>query len=229
MTRRFAAILLATLAAAAAPTPALAGGGGGDIAATRSYLQADYALARTMNSYIEFGQKAIRNLTSTVTRQCPNAVAGSPEDHDSELLSEEVVGALTVAGYHEAAPVIVTFARAVHGLRWSNPALTRKVQTSATRLRGVSSLPAPDLCADVRAWAASGFQTLSAGTTGFDRSYLAVNFEAEEVPWRLLAPFDHSEALTVQRIKQAEARLANVEAEDVKYYSRILDALGLQP
>jgi hypothetical protein len=228
MAKRSTAILVATLALTAT-SPATALAGSGDTAATRRYLQADYALARAASANIWAGQTAIRNLTSAVTGQCPNAVAGSPQDHNSEQLSEEVVGALTVAGFRPGAHAIAGFARAVHGLRWSNSALTRKVQTSATRLRGLSTLPMPDLCGDVRAWAASGFHTLSTATVGFDRRYFAVNFEAEEVPWRLLAPLDGAEALTVQRIKRIESRLADVEAEDVKYWSRILDGLGLKP
>jgi hypothetical protein len=226
--KRSAAILVAVLAlVATAPVTALAGGG--DVAATRRFLQADYALTRAASANVGTGQTAIRNLTGAVTGQCPKAVAGSPQNHDSELLSEEVVGALSVAAFHPDAQAIAGYAQAVHGLHWSSSALTRRVQTSATRLRGLSTLPMPDLCGDVQAWAASGFHTLSPSTMGFDRHYFAVNIEAEEVPWRLLAPFDRGEAPTVRHIRALEARLADVEAGDVKYWSRILNGLGLNP
>jgi hypothetical protein len=227
VTKRSPSLVATVALAATAPATALAGSG--DIAATSRYLQADYALAHAANANVGVGQTAIRHLASSVAGQCPKAVAGSPQNHDSELLSEEVVGALSVVAFRPDAHAIAGYARTVHGLHWSNSALTRKVQTSATRLRGLSTLPVPDLCGDLRAWAASGFQTLSAGTTGFDRSYFAVDIEAEEIPWRLLAPFDRGEAPTIRAIKRIEAHLADVEAGDVKYWSRILDGLGLSP
>ncbi len=56
------------------------------------------------------------------------------------------------------------------------------MRTFATKLEGLSTLAIPNLCGDIEGWVASGYTTLPASTTQFNRSYSAVDPEAEEVP-----------------------------------------------
>jgi hypothetical protein len=225
---RLAPLLLASMALAAAPPVALASSG--NAAATRAYIQANYALVRVARSNLAAARAAIKGLAVQLAGQCPLAAVGSPENYDSEQLSNEVVGALTVDAYHPDAAAMVTFAKAVKGLHWSNPKLTRAVKVYATQLEGLSTLGMPEVCGDVKAWAATGYQTLPASSVQFDKRYYAADFEAEAVPLRLLAPYESaSTASLLHRTKRLEAPLAEAEADAVADYTKILDALKLNP
>jgi hypothetical protein len=246
---RPASILLAALALAVTPSAALAKprhavakpghalatprhvvATRADVAATRSYIRANYDLIRTARSNLSVGVTALKGLVSQVAGECPLAAAESPQNHDSEQLSNEVVGAMTVVIYRPDAAAIHTFARAVAGLHWSNRKLTRIVKKYAAQLLGLAALATPDVCGDVRAWAASRYQTLAPSTVQFDTSYYADDIEAEEVPLRLLAPYESAAVSSlVHRTKRLEAPLAEVEAHGVYYYTRILNTLGLNP
>jgi hypothetical protein len=219
-------LLLAVLALAAAPPAALANSG--NAAATRAYIKANYALVRAARSNLAAGNAALKSLVRQITGECPLAAAESPENHDAEQLSNEVAGAMTVVVYRPDAAAVAVFARAVRGLRWSNRALTRTVKTYTAQLKGLATLATPDVCGDVKAWAASGYQALPASTLQFDQRYYAVDVEAEEVSLRLLAPYESAgEASLVRRTKQLEAPLAEAEANAVADYTQILDALKL--
>jgi hypothetical protein len=223
------AALLFALAAAPSASPAAPRASPGDVAVTGAYIRADYAVLHATTAKLSAAKAAIVGLADRIVGECPKAAVGSPQNRDSEQLSDELVGALAVATYHTAAGPIAAFAHAVKGLHWSNPKLTRAVRSSATKLRALSTLPVPDLCGDVRAWAASSYQTLSAGTVGFDKSYFAVELEAGEVPLRLLVPSERgSDTSLVRRIERFEGRLGDFEANVVKYYVQVLDGLELQ-
>jgi hypothetical protein len=225
---RSATILLACLAFGTVAPAALAKSG--DAAATKAYIQANYTLVLAARSHLATGQAAIRSLAGQVTSACPLAAVDSPQNYDSEQLSNEVVGAITIAGYHPDAAAMLAFARAITGLHWSNHTLTRMVRTYATKMRGFAALTMPDVCSDVMAWNATGYQTLPASAVQFDQHFYAVDIEAEEVSLRLLAPYENaSEASLVHRTKQLEAPLAEVEAGAVKQYTQILDSLKLNP
>jgi hypothetical protein len=232
---RFAAALLAALALALAPSTALAGWARHatatrtrDALATRTYLRANYALVRAARANLAAGEAALRGLVRQITGECPRAAARSPQNHDSEQLSDEIVGTMTLLVYHPDAGAMTAFAHAVRGLRWSNHALTRAVRTYAAQLRGLTTLALPNVCADVRAWAAGGYGALPASTVQFDQSYEADDIEAEQVHLRLFAAYEsRHEASLVRRTRRLEAPLAQAEANAVEEYTQILDALGL--
>jgi hypothetical protein len=232
---RPASILLAALVLAAAPSAALAkpahtNATRADVAATRAYVQANYDLVRAARSNLSVEVGALKSLVSQITGECPLAAAESPQNHDSEQLSNEVVGAMTVVIYRPDAAAIRRFARSVAGLHWSDRKLTRIVRTYATQLQGLSALATPDVCGDVKAWVASGYQTLAPSTVQFNTSYYADDIEAEEVPLRLLAPYESAAVSSlVHRTKRLEAPLAEVEAHGVYYYTKILNTLKLNP
>jgi hypothetical protein len=123
---------------------------------------------------------------------------------------------------------MVAFAHTIRGLHWSNHKLTRMVDAYATKLEGFATLAAPGICADVKAWAATGYATLPASTVAFDKGFYAYDIEAEEVSLRLLRPYESAtEASLLRRTESLEAPLAEFEAEAVSDYSEILDSLKL--
>jgi hypothetical protein len=77
------AVMLAPTTALAAPS---------DIAATRAYVQANYRLVQAAVSKIGPIEATLRGVLSKVRRECPMAAAGSPQDPNSEQLSNEVIG-----------------------------------------------------------------------------------------------------------------------------------------
>jgi hypothetical protein len=208
------------------PAPALAHSP--NAAATRAYIKANYTLVLAARANLADDKVAIKSLATTVAGECPLAAADSPQNHQSEQLSNEVVGALEVAAYQPDQSAMLAFAHAVRALRWSKPALTRAVDAYATKMEKFPTLAPPDICADVRAWAASGYRTVPAGTASFDEGFYAYDIEAEEVPLRLLRPYESAtEASLLHRTHRLEAPLAEFEASAVYDYSEILDSLKL--
>ncbi len=226
--RSLGVALFAVLALALAPGAAFAGSG--DAAATQALARATDTLVRAANPDVSKGLAAVKHYAGQLTAQCPRAAVGSPQNGDSEQLDDEVIGALTIAGYSTAARPIAAFARAVRGLSWSNHRLTRAVKTFATKLRELSTLALPNVCGDIQAWTATGFKTLPAGTVPFVRHYLAVTPEAEEVPLmiRLLSPYaTPSDFPILRRVEHLETRLGEAEAAAVEIYSHLIIALEL--
>ena len=231
-------ILAASLTLAVAPAPALAKAAPkpatkprkSDIAATQAYIAADYALVQTARTNMLTGEAALEELRSKISAECPMAAASSPENEAAEKLSNEVVGTMGVAFIRSDTQAVAGFVGAVSHLHWSNPKLTRKATTYAAKLKVLATLAAPDLCGDVRAWAASGYRTLAPGTVQFDQTYSAHDVGIGEVPAHLLTPYeDRAERVTLQRTAQFENELVDAEARAVEPWSKILDALNLQP
>jgi hypothetical protein len=217
-----ATVTVALLAAAAASaTPR-------DIAATHTYIQANYALARAVDARIASTQADIMNRTEQFGRECPNAGAGSPQDEEAQKLSYEAAGALWSVSFGANAGPVRAFARAVKPLRWSSPRLTRIAQSYARSLLGLATLKTPDLCSDVRAWSGSGFHTVPASTLRFDGRVEAL--EPHAIPPRLLAPYEGSGdrgalARTTHLESQLEANEFEVGFDD---WTSLLNLVGLK-
>ncbi|HWX46045.1 MAG TPA: hypothetical protein VNY52_12080 [Solirubrobacteraceae bacterium] len=227
---RSVVLAFAGLALAVAPPAAFAKSG--DVAATQALARATDTLVRAASPDVNRALATVRSFTNQIAAQCPQAAAGSPQDHNSEQLSNEVVGAMTAVGYRTAATPIAAFARAVRGLRWSNHRLTRAVRTFASKLVGLSTLATPNLCGDIEGWVAGGYATLPASTVQFDRHYVTVEPEAEESPLilRLAAPYTTPADLPIlHRVEHLEAQLAEAEAHAVAYYVHVMNALALNP
>jgi hypothetical protein len=184
MLRRLA-ILLAALALGLAPARALAAPV--DVASTHAYLVAGYAALHATVTTWSAIQTSIHKLNRRFAAECPNVGAGSPQNEESQKMSNEVAGALWATGYHTDAKIARTFVRAVQPLRWSNPAITRIARKFTKGLLEMVALQVPDLCGDVRAWSATGFATIPARTLAYDRHVEAI--EVKEIPPRLLRPY----------------------------------------
>jgi hypothetical protein len=227
-------ILAAVLVAAVAPAAALAGKGshtkGQNVATTKAYIRADYTLAHTARINMQTGEAALESLQRTLSTECPMAAAASPENEAAAALSNEVIGAMSVVFIRADVQVVAAFAETVAHLHWSNRKLTRKVKAYAAKFKTLAALEMPDVCGDVRAWAASGYRTLPASTTAFDQRVSANNVGIGEVPAHLLAPYeDPSERGVLALTRQFESELVDAEARAVAQWSKILNALELQP
>lgn len=230
MGRPSISILALLLALAMAPTTALAGPKARNIAATKAYIQADYALVHTARINMKTGEAALEELQSKLGAECPMAAAASPENEAAEHLSNEVIGAMSTAFIRADVQAVGDFATAVGPLHWSNQELTRKASSYAAKLKALTVLEMPNVCGDVKAWAGSGYRTLPASTTQFDQQFSSEDVGIGEVPARLLAPYEnHSERVVLQHTSQFEEELVDAEARAVEPWGKILDALDLQP
>jgi hypothetical protein len=178
-------ILAAVLAVGLSPSGAAAAPE--DVASTHAYMVAAYtALHATVTKWSSV-EADIHKLDLKFQGECFHVGAGSPQSDEEQKLSYEVAGALWATGYHTEAHVVETFTKAVNRLKWSNPAITRAARGFAKGLREMAALPIPDLCGDVRSWAAGGFKAVSANTEKYVRRVEAI--EVKEIPRHLLAPY----------------------------------------
>jgi hypothetical protein len=229
MTKRAISLLAAALVlVATTAAPALADRS--DAAATRAYIQADYALVHTAKVNLATSEAALQKLRRRIAAECPKAAAGSPQDTDSEQLSNELVGAMTIVAIGPDARAVAAFARTVDRLHWSNAALTRKVHSYAAQLKTLSMLATPDVCGDVKAWAAGHYQALPASTVSFDSRYYKVEVAVGEVPAKLLAPSEQpDERLVLAHAERIEGQLSEAEANAVYTWGHIMESLALNP
>ncbi|HEV2980301.1 MAG TPA: hypothetical protein VGX51_02625 [Solirubrobacteraceae bacterium] len=219
------AVTAAMLLLALAPTGALASAK--DVAATHAYIQANYSLTNASVGLISRGQSKIEAFNSKLASECPLVGKGTPEDETSQPMSYEVAVALWAISYGTVAAPIAKFVAAVKPLHWSNQRITAIAHTYATSLHLMSTLSVPDLCAEVRAWKASGFHTVPSQVSQTDSSWEAI--EGESVPRKLLAPYERgSDASLAARARSFEVKLAETEfmvGQDD--WIQVLETLGL--
>src|ERR1700737_2920356 len=220
------AITAALVALALAPATALASSQA--LAPTHTYIQANYALARADVARIGAGEAKIQALNRKLAGECLHAGAGSPENEFAQPMSYEVAVALWAVSYGTAAAPIRTFVNAVRPLHWGNSRLTHIAHNYATSLHELSTLPVPDLCADVRAWTASGFHVIPPGVARLDQRLEAI--EGETIPPKLLAPYERgADASIVARTRALEVKLAENEfVVGQTDWMQVIATLGLQ-
>jgi hypothetical protein len=221
--------LLLAMSVGVAICPASAAANAADLAATQTYVQANYTLVRYFASHIPAARAELSSVLAGVRRECPAAAAGSPEDVDSEQLSNEVIGAMvTTVVQHNLAP-IRTAIRATSHLRWSDGALTKAIHAYVAKGKALSSLAVPRLCADVKAWVASDFETLPASTASFAPRFMSVWVAPGYLP-AALSPYESGETRTLaHRTAQLEEKWTEFEAFEVETWGKIMNALMLQP
>jgi hypothetical protein len=209
--------------------PASAPANAADLAATQAYLQANYTFVRYFTSHIPAARAELGGVLAGVRRECPNAAAGSPEDVDSEQLSNEVIGTMVTTVIQHNLPPIRAAIRASAHLRWSNGSLTRAIQAYAAKGKVLSSLAVPHLCADVKAWAASHYETLPASTASFAPRFMSVWVAPGYLPPALSAYETAEDRALAHRTAQLEEQWAEFEAFEVETWGKIMNALVLQP
>lgn len=219
-------MLLAALAFAVAPAPAWATPQ--DVAATHAYIEANYVLARAMVARTGAGQTKIERLDGDLTHECPGVGAGSPEDEASQPISHEVTVALWSLAYGVDAGPIRAFTNIAGRLRWSSHAIRRAGQTYTRNLHALATVPLPDLCADVRSWKETGFQTIPAAVVSLVRRVEEI--EPKAISPRLLAPYERgADASILARTIRLETRLEENEfLVGQGDWIKVLETLGLQ-
>jgi hypothetical protein len=218
-------LLIGVVAFVAAPSCALAASAQ-DLASTQRYVQANYTLVQAGSGKIKAAEAALQRVLHQVQGECASAAANSPQNPDSTQLSNEVIGAMVLAAYHTDVPAGTAFIRAVKGLRWSNRSLTNTIQSYAAKLNVLRTLAAPNVCADVRAWVASGYRTLPTSTIRFDEQFMPNWVAIGDLPQQLARYEGPGQSAIVRRSNQFESQLTETE---VNAGGEIMNALILQP
>ncbi len=219
--------LIALAAFAFAPAPALASAG--DAAATQAYVQANNALVRVASSHLAISEAGPVHVLAQVRAECPNAGAGSPEDLESTQMTNEVIGAMVVSAAKPDLQAISSFVHTVAGLSWSNAALTHQIDTYVADVKTILSLPAPNLCGDVKAWAADGYTKLPASTVAFVAKFYPHWRALGYLPAGLARYESAASRALARRTEPLEQELTEGEARAVEHYGEIMNALAIWP
>jgi hypothetical protein len=212
--------------AASFPACALASS---NAAATQAYVHAEYALVRVARSNLATSEAAPLRILAQVRSECPGAGAGSPQDPESTQMSDQVIGAMVIAAAKPDLQAIRTFAAVVGGLSWSNRALSATVRSYVAHLKTVIALPAPNLCGEVKAWAADGFKSLPAGTVSFVAKFMPAWVAVGLLPPQLSAYESGAVKALAGRSGPLEQQLSEGEARAVEHWGEIMDTLQLWP
>jgi hypothetical protein len=221
--------LIATFAILGVGGPSVAAADSADVASTQAYLQTNYTLMRYFTAHIPAAKAEIASVLTGVRRECPLAAAGSPQDADSEQLSNEVVGTMVTTVVQHNLPATLSAIRATESLHWSNGALDRTVHAYLAKAKALTTLAVPGLCADVRAWAASGFKSLPASTATFSPHFLSWWVAPGDQPPALRHYESSQDAGLAHRTTKLEEQWTQFEADEVETWGEIMNALVLQP
>jgi len=219
--------VIVAVALALALTPATALAAPRDTASTGTYLAAAATDLRAAIASMPTIEANVDALDRGYAAECPRVAAGSIQDEAADPMTYEVAGALWSTAYRTDAKIAQAFDQAVKPLRWSNAKITRDVVGYAASLQELSVLAPPDLCADMRAWSATGFETIPASTTQFDRRVEAI--EGHPPPLSLLAPYEGpAQRGMAARVASLEARFEALEGElSQKWFDMTLETLAL--
>ncbi len=227
--RRTRLALLVAVAVAFASAPAQAQASAQDVASTHAAIVAGYALARAAVANIAIAQSKIQAYDRRLAAECPGAGRGALENESTDPMSHEVASALWSIAYSSVGGPIRRFASAVRGLRWTNARFTRTTRTLAANLTGLASIPLPDLCTDIRTWAAGGFASVPPRIVQLNDR--VERLEVPEVPWALVTRYvQGGDATLLAYIRRAERKTTEAEFTiGQRDWYQVLQTVGLPP
>ena len=217
------------LLACAALLPGRAVASPADVATTSAYLQANFAFVQSASVRIRPIEATLRSLQQRIGRECPKAARSSPQDSNSEQLSNEVIGTMVLSADSPDLPAARAYVRAVRGLRWSSGSLTSAVHSYAAQVSRLSALAVPKLCPDVGSWASTGFQVLPASTRPFDSAFLSSWVAAGYLPAGLERFETAAQRSLARRTEHLEQEITDLEAREVSTWGNIMNELELEP
>jgi hypothetical protein len=136
-----------------------------DRAVVSTYVRAAASFAQAQAGLTGKSVAAMEAEGANIEHGCRSVLSGAPRDRQSQEIAEEITGAVLFSAAGPDHSAMLRFAHSISDLHWSDPRIARLVRAQADEERTIASLPLPDVCGDVRAWAASGYHTLSAQTT----------------------------------------------------------------
>jgi len=226
-----------------------------DAAATSTYLTDVNGFGQMLLANAPKSAEALDGLATGLEGECPGVLSGAPNtsllsdfspsgstalgealrtQRQADDLKAELVSAMSRTYLQPDEGAAALLIASLNTLQWSNPALTATVHGKAAAQREVLETPPPDVCADMRAWAAGDYKTLPTGTTEFlaRREAKRARTGTEDTSGAieaLLTSYENTEDAALARrakmlerefVTVADGTLSNVEA-------RIETALGI--
>jgi hypothetical protein len=218
--------LVGMLAVGLMPSPVLAASQG-DLSSTHTALVAADSTLQSVISTWPALEASFQRLDRKFAAECPKVAAGSPQSEAEQNLSYEVAGALWATAYHTDSRYAQAFIKVVSPLRWSNPTIGRVAHKFIRGLREMTSLQVPNLCADVRSWTASGYQTIPSSTLRFDRHVEAIEVEVPSP--RILSTYVRpADRGLFAKVEHLLTRFEELEfSTGQRYWDTVLETLGL--
>jgi hypothetical protein len=154
----------------------------GDVEATEALLTASYAYRESLTANVQQTRAEVEGFVGRVGAECPGVLAGAPperspstpfargvgeamrEDEQLSELESELGEATWLTLTQANRQAAVAYIDSTRSLRWSDVAIEQVVAAESDHLEEELSLPVPAVCADMRAWVASGYKALSTAT-----------------------------------------------------------------
>jgi hypothetical protein len=219
-----------------------------DEQATRAYLIAQYRLLTTLVHEAGATRGAESAAAAQIAGECRGVLSGMPEpslklfptrtprakgesarlSHQQETIEGELAAAITRPGDSVYRSAEETYAAEVRPLSWSDPTIASLVQAPAG-LENLSA-PAPSFCADARAWAQSGYRSLSTASREFEASRAARKSSSEDEESSLstlLKPYENaSDRALIRKTETVGLELLASTAATVQTDLRLRRILG---
>jgi hypothetical protein len=248
--------LLALVATALLAPPASVSATAPDTAATHALLQARYRLDRAILQSAAPARASTDRLVASLARECHDVLAHEPQQEgllgppqpattprargerqraelQRQTIDEELGAVLAAARYQPVRGAIQEYLAATAPLSWSDPRIAPLVHAEAVTLEELAIAAPPDACADMKAWAQSGYRLLSPASRAFQaaRTALKERIGPEGSLSALLKPSEGPGELalvrqtTALRAKQRGGALRTLR-RDADVYSQLRRALG---
>lgn len=204
-------VAVAAVVAGLMVVPATASGASGDAAPTLAFLQAYQTILHETDASIPAASTAANRYVQQVVGECPTALIGVPLSGKGwKTMAEELDDAVAIVFRRPGDAALLSFARRVEPLRWSERGLTRAVRARAARDRAVATLgrlALPSICTDLHAWTVNGFRTVPPSTEQFLRVVRAAMGRrgSTRTPSELLRAMAARGGTALRRVRAAEA------------------------
>jgi hypothetical protein len=259
-----AVVIVATVVYVTAPSAASAGSPRAastpaDRAAVHAYLVDVHAYVQALTEAAPALVGAYEGAASRIAGECPGVLVGAPQGGGIEIgssilqrtarqrgeekrqstqlsdLEAELTSDLASAEQEPERPVVMALLANLKALPQGGPALSRIVHAQTIGLEEDEKVQSTDVCADMKAWAGSGYRTLSQSSRAS-----ALRLEAEIARFlRDLGEQSASESTTplpetpadkalVRKTSQLEKRMAETIANSIDTaHKRVETVLGL--
>jgi hypothetical protein len=202
-----------------------------DVSSTQAFI-ADYdTMIQARSVALAGGVSAVNRYVNSLDQSCPGVLSTAPmTGSGAQALGGEVSGAVGLALIQTSRGAMQAFVTAVGRLLWSNPSVAHAVGKFAGAVLGYLRLSMPNVCGDLRTWAASGYKTVPATTTSFNFDvHAAASQQSTAIPSGALAPFETGADASVARaaLQVANGFQKSVSADVVPPLNRLFLVLGV--
>ncbi|HSZ13248.1 MAG TPA: hypothetical protein VK790_04355 [Solirubrobacteraceae bacterium] len=215
----------------------------GDRVATRMLLASEYELAKADLASTPAIETAEARAAGTVGHECQGVLEGAPDEsvieeegplvpepklsgraqgerarseQEKQTIDLELAETIFAAAYRVVRRPYRAFIATAERLAWSDPTINALVHQDAAQLREALAGPPLAVCAEMRAWAASGFHILPPGSKSLKESTEAHNKQAVKGNLEMLlrSSEDQADRMIIRRTDALKEKLKEDERTD---------------